>query len=427
MHILHIVQLYHPVPSGASRYFVEIGERLVAEGHRVTVLTTNAFDLEHLWMQGRRTIDERTDSHNGVQVVRFPVSRLPVSPLLYPVIRRLMVELSRLPLAQRFKIMLLRRMAVLTPQVPQLSLYLNTDPHLKDVSLVHTTNITLDFALLPVFRWAQQRHIPHICTPFIHLGEPDNDHIRRYYTMPHQIDMLRQSAVVITQTNRESHFLQNKGVPYDKMHKVGVGVSPDEIQNGNAKRFRQQHQIDGPMVLTMGVAAYDKGTTHTVKALQQLWAQGIQATWVQIGPLMNHFEQLVASLPEQDRQHMRILGYVDNETRQDALAAAQLFVLPSRTDSFGIVYLEAWLYGVPCIGADAGGVPEVILHGTNGLLVPFGDVAKLAAAIQQLLHNREVARAMGEAGRKRVLAEYTWDHKYAQVRELYQQIFQRYT
>ena len=46
MHILHVVQLYYPVASGAGRYFAEIGERLAAEGHTVTVLSTDAYDLE---------------------------------------------------------------------------------------------------------------------------------------------------------------------------------------------------------------------------------------------------------------------------------------------------------------------------------------------------------------------------------------------
>ena len=48
--VLHVVQLYHPVKSGAGRYFEEIGARLVANGHQVTVLATDAHDLEHFWM-----------------------------------------------------------------------------------------------------------------------------------------------------------------------------------------------------------------------------------------------------------------------------------------------------------------------------------------------------------------------------------------
>ncbi|HEX9440605.1 MAG TPA: glycosyltransferase, partial [Roseiflexaceae bacterium] len=97
MNILHIVQLYYPVASGAARYFAEIGERLAREGHRITVLATDAYDLEHFWAPGKRRVEQPDEVHNGVRIVRFPVRRLPGPALLYPAIRRLMVELSRLP------------------------------------------------------------------------------------------------------------------------------------------------------------------------------------------------------------------------------------------------------------------------------------------------------------------------------------------
>ncbi len=422
MHILHLVQLYRPVPSGASRYFEEMGERLVRAGHRVTVVATNAFDLEHLWSAGRRTIAKHHDEHNGVRVVRYPIQRLPASPLLYPVMRRLMVELSRLPMPRQALVPVLRRLATLTPRMPAMAHALHYNPDLAAVDLVHSTNITLDFAILPVLQWAEQRHIPHICTPFVHLGTPGSHYISRYYSLPQQIDILRRSAAVITQTDIERHFLHSKGVDNARMHTIGVGVTPSNIAGGDAAGFRQTHTISGPIVLTIGVAAYDKGTPHVVEAMQRLWSQGSNATWVQIGPLMTHFEQWVKTHATAEQSRMRILGFVDDQTRCDALAAADVFVLPSRTDSFGIVYLEAWVYGVPVIGAYAGGVLEVIEHGADGLLVPFGDVPELTRAIQRLLQDHTLAQAMGRVGHAKVLRRYTWEHIYAQVREVYMRV-----
>ncbi len=421
MHVLHAVQLYKPVPSGAARYFVEIGERLVQEGHRVTVLATDAFDLEHLWRANRRSIAAREDVHHGVQVRRFPVWRAPGPPVLYPLLRRLMVESGHL-LPRRLSVPLLYRLAQLTPRLPDLATYLASAPELADIGLVHTTNITLDFAIIPLLRLAARRGIPHICTPFVHLGEPHNRQVRRYYSMPHQIDILRRSTAVITQTSLERRFLAGAGVPRHLLHTVGVGVTPAELTGGDGQRFRREQQIDGPLVLTIGTAAYDKGTPHVVQAMQRLWAQGSTATWVQLGPQMGHFEHLYETLPAADRARMRVLGFVSDSVRADALAAADLFVLPSRTDSFGIVYLEAWCYGLPVIGAWAGGVPDVIDHGVNGLLVPFGDVAALTQAIGRLLADQHVARAFGALGRAKVVRELTWEHKYTQVRQIYQQV-----
>lgn len=422
MHVLHMVQIYQPAPSGAARYFVEIGERLVQEGHRVTVLTTDAFDLEHFWAPGRRHITEREDIHNGVRVLRFPVWRLPAPPIHYPILRRLMVEIGRLIPDRRVSVPLLNHLSCITPRLPELHAYLHASPDLADVALVHTTNITLDFAILPILRWAQQRNIPHICTPFLHLGEPGNHQVRRYYSMPHQIDLLRQSALVITQTELERAFLRTAGIPDTRMRTIGVGVTPAELIGGDGQRFRREHQIDDPIVLTIGTAAYEKGTFHVVQAMQRLWSRGCQATWVQLGPLMGHFEQFYASLPAADRSRIRLLGFVSDQTRRDALAAANVFVLPSRTDSFGIVYLEAWCYRLPVIGAWAGGVPEVVRHGVNGLLVPFGDVNALAVSIKRLLDDRVLAQAFGAIGQATVLHRLTWEHKYAQVRQVYAEV-----
>jgi glycosyltransferase involved in cell wall biosynthesis len=427
MHILHLVQLYRPVPSGASQYFVEIGERLVRDGHQVTVLTTDAFDLEHLWAAGRKCLSDREDHHNGVRVLRFPVQRVRGSHLLYPAIRRLMVEIGRLPLPPSAQLPLLRRLACVTPRIPALERFLNS-PNLDNVSLVHSTNITLDFALLPLVAWAQQRGIPHMCTPFVHLGEPENDTIRRYYTMPHQLDLLRNSAAVITQTSLEQQYLAQAGIPAAQMQTIGVGVTPRTLEGGRGERFRLEHEVaDGPIVLTVGVAAYDKGTIHVIEAMQRLWEKGVTATWVQIGPLMEHVEQYINALPEEQRARMRVLGYVSDRVRRDALAVADVFVLPSRTDSFGIAYLEAWVYGVPVIGARAGGVPEVIDDGKDGVLVGFGDVDALSHAIEVLLTEQLQALEMGVAGRTKVMRTMTWDHVYSRVHECYTDVLARAT
>lgn len=415
MHFLHINQLYNPA-SGASRYFSEIGERLVREGHRVTVLSTDALDLEHFWAPGKASVAERESVHRGVRVLRFPVRRAPGPPLVYPVLRRLMVEIGRLgrPVAP-----LLRQLATLTPRLPELERYLASTPELTDVALIHTTNITLDFAIIPVVRWARRRRIPHLCTPFVHLGEPGSRQIVRYYSMPHQIELLRTSDGVATMTGLERDFLVGQGVPAERVRVVGAGVDPSEVAGGNGARFRATQGISGPIVLSLGAAAFDKGTLHVLAAMRRLWAAGSTATWVQCGPILGHFAEHYRGLPPEERLHTRVLGYVSDAIRRDALAAADVYAQPSRTDSFGIAYLEAWCYEVPVVGARAGGVPDVIDDGVNGILVPFGDVAALAAAIQRLLDDRALAGALGAAGRARVLRAYTWDAAYQRARSFY--------
>jgi glycosyltransferase involved in cell wall biosynthesis len=124
-------------------------------------------------------------------------------------------------------------------------------------------------------------------------------------------------------------------------------------------------------------------------------------------------------LPADEKARVRLLGFVEKRTQADILAATDVLALPSRTDSFGIVFLDAWANGVRVIGAHAGGIPGVVTDGVDGLLVPFGDVPALASALRRLLDDPDLRRTMGAAGRAKVLEYYTWDHIVARVRDLY--------
>jgi glycosyltransferase involved in cell wall biosynthesis len=111
------------------------------------------------------------------------------------------------------------------------------------------------------------------------------------------------------------------------------------------------------------------------------------------------------------------LGLADRVVFEEDLTDAELaeryrrctaFVLPSGQEGFGIVFLEAMRFAKPCIGGTPGGSPEVIAHERTGLIVPFGDEAALAAAIERLLNDPDEARRMGEAGRRRLTESFLY-------------------
>jgi glycosyltransferase involved in cell wall biosynthesis len=118
-------------------------------------------------------------------------------------------------------------------------------------------------------------------------------------------------------------------------------------------------------------------------------------------------------LPDGAPAWLSLLGPLPLDQRADFFAALDLFSMPSRTDSFGIVFLEAWANALPVVAAAAGGVLEVVEHEKTGLLVPFGDVDQLSRALGRLLDDPLDARRLGEAGRKTVAQGYTWDDRFA--------------
>jgi starch synthase len=104
------------------------------------------------------------------------------------------------------------------------------------------------------------------------------------------------------------------------------------------------------------------------------------------------------------------------------LTHAAVFAIPSVYEPLGIVNLEAMACGTAVAGSRTGGIPEVVADGETGLLVPPDDPPALAEALNVLLRDPARARAMGQAGRKRAIAEFGWPAIAAQTADLYAEL-----
>ena len=111
-------------------------------------------------------------------------------------------------------------------------------------------------------------------------------------------------------------------------------------------------------------------------------------------------------------------GFVPAAWMPALWARVALFAMPSAREGFGLVYLEAMRAGRPCIGSTADAAGDVIVDGETGLLVDRDDQAALCAALVALLTDDERRSAMGAAGRRRYLAEFTADHFASRLRDI---------
>jgi len=102
-------------------------------------------------------------------------------------------------------------------------------------------------------------------------------------------------------------------------------------------------------------------------------------------------------------------GLLDEQQLQQAYADCDIFVAPSRYESFGLIYLEAMRYGKPCVGCNSGGVVEIVQHKETGLLVSPANAEELAHAIEQLVVSAELRKQYGEAGLVRFNQKFTLD------------------
>jgi glycosyltransferase involved in cell wall biosynthesis len=178
-----------------------------------------------------------------------------------------------------------------------------------------------------------------------------------------------------------------------------------------------------PLVVFAGRLASNKGLHHLVPAFAALREGHPDARLVLAGEDQDQrarLEALARKAGVADRVHFT--GHLDEATYRSALAAADVFVLPSEWEAFGIVLVEAMACGVPCVATRVGGAPDVVQDGVTGRVVPYGDEAALAQAIGGLLDDRPLAARMGEAGRARAFKEYSWDAVVERTLDLYREL-----
>ena len=106
--------------------------------------------------------------------------------------------------------------------------------------------------------------------------------------------------------------------------------------------------------------------------------------------------------------HVFFAGFVPDEELQAYYRQCEIFVMPSKGEGFGLVFIEAMSCGKPVIGARHGGTLDVIVEGETGFLVEYGDVAGLAQCLLHLLKNESLRIQLGEAGKKRVEEVYSF-------------------
>jgi glycosyltransferase involved in cell wall biosynthesis len=107
---------------------------------------------------------------------------------------------------------------------------------------------------------------------------------------------------------------------------------------------------------------------------------------------------------------------------EELLVGADLFLLPSETESFGLAALEALSCEVPVIASRVGGLPEVVDDGRTGYLLPVGDLEGMAAAAARLLGDEPLRRAFGSEGRRRAVERFAEERIVERYRAVYRRV-----
>jgi len=389
MKICHVVPIYSPgTLFGSSRYVQDISNRLARKGHLLTVLTANA-------ITGRGWVDplfgkyssEKEEMINGVRVKRLK-TRWQITSTMF----------------------LLKRIGgwFLPDSIGNIVSFLSAGPYLSNLKkefqnerygAIHVTPSPYALVYL-VWRACKALRVPFVCSPFIHYEDPR-------FKNPLLWKVLEDATFVIACTHYEKERMIRMGIDPSKIHLIPMGIDSNEWENADGERFRRKYGLKGKkLILFAGPKGYDKGALHLLDAVQRLRQKMEDLVLVSIGLPTKMWQKKKRML---DESNLLDLGYLNEEEKRDAFAACDIFVLPSRYDSFGIVYLEAWRCGKPVIGAKVGAIPEVIEEDRDGLLVEFGDVEQLTSKMLYLLNHPDLCKEMGENGRRKVIERFNWE------------------
>jgi glycosyltransferase involved in cell wall biosynthesis len=175
-----------------------------------------------------------------------------------------------------------------------------------------------------------------------------------------------------------------------------------------------------PVVASVGRFVAFKGYSHLLEAAHLVHQSVPAAHWLLVGDgelrgkLESHCRRLGLE------PWVRFTGW--REDVPDLLALCDVFVLPSLGEHFGRVLIEAMAMARAVVATDAGGVPEIVIHGETGLLVPPGEPKSLAEAVLGLLEDPARAARLGAAGRRRAEGSFSLTRHVAAVEALYAEL-----
>jgi starch synthase len=233
------------------------------------------------------------------------------------------------------------------------------------------------------------------------------------------------AAVVAVSDGMRSDILSvYPEIPRERVHVIRNGIDTKQYAPDRATDVLEKHGVDPdrPYVIFVGRITRQKGVPVLLRAAAALDpdAQLVLCAGAADTPELGaEVASLVAELQATRTGVLWIPDMLPKPEVVQLLTHATAFVCPSVYEPLGIVNLEAMACATAVVASRVGGIPEVVDGGVTGLLVPPDDPASLADALNLLLRDPDDAKEMGEAGRERAVAEFSWESVATQTASLY--------
>jgi alpha-maltose-1-phosphate synthase len=322
------------------------------------------------------------------------------------------------------------------------SLNLTQVKALSGVDLVHTHTW---YASLAGFLAKKLYEIPFVLTT--HSLEPlrawKAEQLGTGYAMSSWIErtaILDADAVIAVSNGTRDDILRLYPLPPERVHVIYNGIDVAEYRYTRETAALSKYGIDpgAPYVLFVGRITRQKGVTHLVDAIPHLPPN----TQVILCAGAPDTPEIAAEMREKvdqaRRNNPRVIWIEKTVPRSDVIqlySHARVFCCPSVYEPFGIINVEAMACGAPVVASRTGGIPEIVVDGETGFLIPFdqdpatgfpADPAKfardLAARLCELLEDESKCKRFGEAGRRRVEEKFSWSKIAGETIQLYENL-----
>ena len=276
--------------------------------------------------------------------------------------------------------------------------------------------------------WIRERFqsTPWVITPHFHpswsmWGGSKRKTLREFYDTVIGKGTLEAADLITCVSKHERDMLVSEiGLREDNIKIIYNGINwADWSSVPNKEVFRKQYPtVSEKFVLFAGRLATNKGLSDLISAMQLIDKKSVDL--VITGADMGLGKQLEKEASDKGVT-MHRLGHIDDETYRSVLSAAEMLVLPSEYEAFGIVLLEAAAAKTAVIGTDVGGIPEAMSPGNNGLIVEYNDVNNLAKSIAILLEDEKMSKEMGNSGREWA-KNFSWESIVKEIEHEYKLI-----
>lgn len=438
MNICIISPRFYPFIGGNEKYLLDF-VKYCSKEFKITVITSNIISIPEGILVKYKVIKKRYSKiFNNVEIIRVNTLRnfllrylfffnqfinKKLEIMLYKIqnshfFKAIFKKKSKLKLLKTITQFFIYQRCLTNPNFFQIYYALKKFHEKNKISLIHSSTIYHTSNIF-AFLFSRKYNIPFICTPLFHINPIGNNILYPSFQY-----ILMKSDAVIACTQLEKNYYYQIGLNQNKIHVIPPGIDPKKYNYSEVSNFKKKFNIseDSQLLLFMGRRTFEKGLINAIYSLNFINTTYKNIKLMIAGPYTKDYSISFKKIPANLKDNIIDLGLVDEPTKIAALACCDIFILPSLADAFGIVYLEAWLFKKPVIGAFGGNVEGLIEHNVDGVLVPFKNVKKLANSIDILLQDKSKREELGYNGYQKLMSKYTLNITNKNLLNLYKKL-----